>query len=423
MKTILAMLFSTATFCVVAQDTSINRLEYFIDTDPGVGNATSINIPSSADVSFPFTVDLTSYSIGYHKLYIRTRDNLGRWSLTARRNIEVLPASAQNNIVSGEYFIDDDPGFGAGKAITVTTAGVDVLQNFSTALTGLAEGYHKLYGRFKDTYGNWSLTFRRNIEVVNDENNKVINGEYFFKTDNGFGECTPVVFATPLADGTFTFNIPTAQIPTDADTLFVRVRDDVQNRWSLTRWTQVSTALPLTLLDFTAVKQSDKVQLKWQTTNEVNTAYFNVQRSTDAVHFITVGVVSANNVSGINQYSYTDTIAGLSLQKLYYRLQEVDRDAHQQYSEIVAVKIDPLKPGISMYPNPASNYVTIISNKPEDLKGAVITIVDMTGKTTLKQTLLAIEQQQINISTLAKGTYTVHILKTSGVETRKLLVE
>lgn len=424
MKTILAMLFSTATFYVAAQDTTITRLEYFIDTDPGVGNAVSMNIPSSADVSFPFTVDLTNYSIGYHKLYIRTRDNLGRWSLTARRNIEVLPSSTLNNVVTGEYFIDEDPGFGAGKAITVTTEGEEVLQDFSAALTGLAEGYHKLYGRFKDTHGSWSLTYRRNIEVIKDETDNIINGEYFFKTDNGFGDCTPVVFATPSADGSFTFNIPAVQIPIDADTLFVRVRDDVLNRWSLTRWTQVSTGgLPLTLLNFAAFKQSDRVQLKWQTTNEVNTAYFNVQRSTDAVHFTTVGVVSANNVSGINNYSYSNNIAGLSLGKLYYRLQEVDIDARLQYSEIVALKFDELKTGISLYPNPASHYVTIISNKPEDLKGAVITIIDMTGKTTLKQTLLAMEQQQINIAALAKGTYIVRILKTSGVETRKLLIE
>ncbi len=116
MKTILAMLFSTATLCAAAQDTSVIKMEYFIDTDPGVGKAASMSIPASADVTFPFTVNLTGYAIGFHKLYIRTRDNLGRWSLTARRNIEVLASQTQNNVVSGEYFIDQDPGFGAGSA-------------------------------------------------------------------------------------------------------------------------------------------------------------------------------------------------------------------------------------------------------------------------------------------------------------------
>ena len=47
----------------------------------------------------------------------------------------------------------------------------------------------------------------------------------------------------------------------------------------------ISIALPLTLLNFTAIKQHNTVQLHWQTTNEVNTSYFNIQRSTDAMHF------------------------------------------------------------------------------------------------------------------------------------------
>ncbi len=423
MKKILALLFSTVTLMAAAQDTSVIKMEYFIDTDPGVGHATSMNIPASADVTFPFTVNLTGYAIGFHKLYIRTRDNLGRWSLTARRNIEVVASLTQNNVVSGEYFIDQDPGFGAGSPISVSTPDTIVLQNFNAVLTGLAEGFHKLYGRFKDTYGNWSQTFRRNIEVIKDENNKVINGEYFFKTDNGFGNCSPVVFATPSADGTFTFIIPAAQVPANADTLFVRVRDDIESRWSLTRLANINTALPLTLLNFTGVKQSDIIQLKWQTTNEINTSYFNVQRSSDALHFTTVGVVKANNTSSINNYSYPDNIAGLSAEELYYRLQEVDIDGRLQYSDIVAIKIDNTKTGISIYPNPARSYVNIISDKPEDLNGVLLTIVDMAGKVTLKQTLSANNQQQINISTLAKGMYIVHILKTSGVETQKLLIE
>lgn len=423
MKKILAMLFSTVTLMAAAQDTSVIRMEYFVDTDPGVGHATSMNVPASADVTFPFTVNLTGYSTGYHKLYIRTRDNLGRWSLTAKRNIEVLPAQTQNSVVSGEYFIDQDPGFGAGTPINVSTPDTMVFQSFTSTLSGLAEGFHKLYGRFRDTYGNWSQTFRRNIEVIKDENNEVVNGEYFFKTDNGFGNCSPVVFATPSADGTFTFNIPAAQIPANADTLFVRVRDDMESRWSLTRLTIVNTALPLTLLNFSGVKQSGIVQLKWQTTNEINTSYYNVQRSTDALHFTTVGVVKSNNISSINNYSYSDNVAGLSVETFYYRLQEVDIDARSQYSQIVAIKMNNMKTGISIYPNPARSYINLNSNKPEDLNGAILTIVDMAGQVTLKQTLLPNNQQQINVSALSKGMYIVHILKASGLESQKLVIE
>src|SRR5947208_2000840 len=99
MKTILAWLFTTITLHAVAQDTAIVKLEYFIDNDPGVNNATSVSIPSNVDVTFPFTIDLTGYATGYHNLYIRTKDDLGQWSLTTRRNIEVLPPQAPANVV------------------------------------------------------------------------------------------------------------------------------------------------------------------------------------------------------------------------------------------------------------------------------------------------------------------------------------
>ena len=48
---------------------------------------------------------------------IRTKDNLGRWSLTTRNNVEVFTPDAKVSIVSGEYFIDADPGYGNANAI------------------------------------------------------------------------------------------------------------------------------------------------------------------------------------------------------------------------------------------------------------------------------------------------------------------
>ena len=402
------------------------KLEYFVDSDPGIGNASSINIPSNVDVTFPFTIDLSAYSIGYHNLYIRTKDNLGRWSLTARRNIEVLPAEAKRDVVSGEYFIDEDPGFGAALPINVPSPDTAILQNFTAATTGLSEGYHKLYGRFKDVNGNWSLTFRRNIEVIKGDNNKVVNGEYFFRTDNGFGDCTPVVFPIPAADGTFTFNILSSEIPANADTLFIRVRDDVESRWSITAWNDslFYASLPLTMLSFNATRHMDMAELNWQTTNEINTAYFTVQRSTDALHFTNIGVVSAKNNGGmVNNYSYTDNIAGINSKVIYYRLQQVDIDAKSQYSKIAAILIDGIRGRLKLMPNPASHYINIIPEKAEDLSGAVITIVDMTGHVSLKQPLSASDIQQVDVSRLAKGMYIVNIIKRIGIETQKLLIE
>lgn len=421
MKKILMLLFwAGAGVTTVAQN--VVQGEYFIDTDLGYGNNTLVTFTPSADNTFSFPINLSSYAPGYHKLYVRTKDSNGNWSFTSRRNVEVLVSEAKTTFAKGEYFIDTDPGFGMASPISITTPDSILIQNFSAVAGGLTEGYHKLYARFLDNQGKWSITLRRNMEMYKDENNEVLNGEYFFKTDEGFGNCTPVSFAVPSADGSFVINIPENTIPAGADTLFVRVHDDLEGRWSLTRLFNVSVALPLTLLNFSAVKQLTTAKLHWQTTNEVNTAYFNVQRSKDASHFSNMGVVNAFNQSGVNDYVYEDDIAGIST-RLYYRLQQVDIDGKITYSKIVTIDPDNTTSGVAIYPNPARNYFNLISPAPEDLNGAEMSIVDLAGHVLLKQSLSATGNQKIAISSLAKGIYFIKIVKATGSTIQKLVKE
>lgn len=426
MKTMFSMLLATISFWAAAQDTAVVQLEYFIDTDPGAGNATRVNIPPGEDVNFPFTINLSGYAPGYHRLYIRSRDSVGNWSLTARRNVEVVPLSLKTNVVGGEYFIDEDPGFGAATPINIASPDTAMLQDFLAATNGLAPGYHKLYGRLKDVLGNWSLVFRRNIQVVQAGNNQLVHGEYFFRTDNGFNNATPVEFTTPSADGSFTFTIPNNQIPVNADTLFLRVTDDIERNWSLTTWSDslFNGALPLTLLGFDGSRHGELVELTWQTTNEINTNYFDIQRSRDGINFSDVGRVKATNRAGmVNHYSYEDNIAGILYNPVYYRLRQVDLDATARLSKVVSIAIGGSIKGLKIAPNPARGHLNISSEKPEDLKGAVVTIVDMSGRTCLTRQLSAVATQQINISNLVRGVYMIGLVSSTGIQSEKLLVE
>ena len=62
---------------------NINYAEYFIDSDPGFGNATSIPLTSSTDFSVNnYSLNISSIASGVHRLYFRTRDNNGVWSLS-----------------------------------------------------------------------------------------------------------------------------------------------------------------------------------------------------------------------------------------------------------------------------------------------------------------------------------------------------
>ena len=51
--------------------------------------------------------------------------------------------------------------------------------------------------------------------------------------------------------------------------------------------------LPLTLLSFTLEKNNGSALLKWTVTDEINTSFFEVQRSINGLNFLPVGTVAA----------------------------------------------------------------------------------------------------------------------------------
>src|SRR6185437_7621878 len=78
---------------------NVVQAEYFIDTDLGYGNNTLLSLTPAADGTFQLSIPVSSYQPGYHKLYIRTKDSDGKWSLTSKRNIEV-PASDAKTVIA-----------------------------------------------------------------------------------------------------------------------------------------------------------------------------------------------------------------------------------------------------------------------------------------------------------------------------------
>ena len=427
MKTILMLLFVAVSITALAQDTNVVQLEYFFDADQGVGKNTLLNVTLAADGTFPFTPSISGLAVGYHKLYIRTKDSNGKWSFTTKNNVEVFTPNAKVSILSGEYFIDVDPGFGLGMPVTVAAPDSMVLQNFPAVTAALAVGYHKLYGRFLDNFGRWSQTFRRNIEVYKNDTNYVYKAEYFFKTDSGYGNCTDVTLTKPSVDGTFSFNIPLTQIPAGSDTLFIRVQDSTEGKWSVTvakdTSKDTSAILPLTILNFNVVKQNNTAQLSWQTANEINTSYFNIQRSTDGRSFCNIGKVTAKGSSKVqNDYAYVDNnISQSNTGRLYYRLQEADNDGKLNYSDVKVIDINVNSVLFTIAPNPAKDFINISSSG--NVANAQVSVTDINGRTlyAAKQNFTIGAQIKIPASQFAKQVLIVTINTANGKQEFKVV--
>lgn len=233
------ILVFSMSFCSYAQSTNITQIEYFLDSDNGFGQNTVLDVVApDIDVTETILANILNTSLlGYHKLFFRTKDANGNWSHTVKKHIEVVAPNSHNNVVMGEYFIDEDFQFGTGTSFAINPEEEDIEQAFSAQiLASTPLGFHKLYGRVKDSKGNWSHTFRKNIQVYMDPITNVIEIEYFFIDDHdlGFGSNYFVAVDGPEVDGTWNFNVP---YPSGSynfdDVLFIRVKDS-DNRWSIT---------------------------------------------------------------------------------------------------------------------------------------------------------------------------------------------
>ncbi len=216
----------------------ITNAEYFVDTDPGVGNGTTIATGAPAD-----SIDISaSFSVnglpgGFHNLFVRVKDVNGIWSLYEGRNFYIIPAAtvSQLQIASAEYFIDTDPGVGNGTSISTgaTADSVDILSNINT--TGLSKGFHDLFVRVKNVSGVWSLYEGRNFfidTVITSTTVLITDAEYFFDIDPGQGNGLSVSPSFTAADSIdITSSASAAGLPLGSHSLFVRVRDQL-GRWS-----------------------------------------------------------------------------------------------------------------------------------------------------------------------------------------------
>lgn len=223
----------------VHSQSNVIEVEYFLDTDSGFGMNTVLNVTTpEVDITEAVLADIpVTTSEGYHKLYIRTKDADGHWSHTTRKHIQIFAPVIENNVIIGEYYIDEDPSFGLANSFEINPQEADVEQAFEAQiLSTVPLGYHKLYGRVKGSDGRWSHTFRKNIQVYQNPDTNVVEIEYFTVDDSdlGFGNNTLVTIETPEVDGVWEFNVPYPAGPYNFDDkIFVRVKGS-DERWSIT---------------------------------------------------------------------------------------------------------------------------------------------------------------------------------------------
>ena len=208
---------------LMVQAQELVRTEYFIDTDPGYGNAASVSTPLLGLNSIE--LDLDGVQPGAHLLCLRTVDSNGRWSATTMHPILVKGPDNDGTVARIEYFFDSDPGYGQGRSAENPTTGES---QYALSVDGLTQGAHMLFIRATDNQGRWSEVTSKSIFVINNGRGEVSRIEYFFDTDPGFGQATAI--ENPQ-NGEANYALSIDGLSQGAHTLYLRAADD-RGIWS-----------------------------------------------------------------------------------------------------------------------------------------------------------------------------------------------
>lgn len=149
-------------------------------------------------------------------------------------------------------------------------------------------------------------------------------------------------------------------------------------------------ALPIELSEFFAINDNNNILLKWKTITEINSNYFDVERSDDGQFFFSIGKVNATgNSSNPLSYSFLDTkLSYNNGSQIFYRLKLVDKDGSIKYSSHISIK--PVFNGITI----KNIYPTIIR------KGDVVAVEVASDKS-----------RTINVVVMDETGRSLHILK------------
>jgi uncharacterized repeat protein (TIGR01451 family) len=169
--------------------------------------------------------------------------------------------------------------------------------------------------------------------------------------------------------------------------------------------------LPVVLTAFTASSVANRdAQLTWSTASEVNSAYFEVERSLDGTTFDKLDQVAAKGTTlSPSTYALTDKgVASLATGNVYYRLKQVDLDAKFSYSPVRTVAFTKAAvASLSLYPNPAQTATKLDLSALPAANSYQVTLLDVTGRAVRTLTSAGGVAQPLELTTLATGTYYV----------------
>jgi hypothetical protein len=169
-------------------------------------------------------------------------------------------------------------------------------------------------------------------------------------------------------------------------------------------------AVPVTFSKFNAQCTGSGALITWSTENEINSSYYEIEKSINGTDWNAVAKVNAAGQSStVRNYQQIDLAsAGNS----FYRIKQVDLDGKVSYTDVARTNCDTKLITSLIYPVPANDRLNVVIKSDRLLKTQLI-IIDGIGQIVRKQdaTILSGNNNfSFNLSNLAAGHYTIRSL-------------
>lgn len=178
-----------------------------------------------------------------------------------------------------------------------------------------------------------------------------------------------------------------------------------------------STTLPVSIVNFSGLRQGAASVLKWTVAQEQNVDRYEIERSADGTAWTKAGeVASLGNAAAQRSYTFTDNgAAGL---KQLYRLLAVDKNGTAKFSNVVIINgTKSAQLSLSdLFPNPAVSKLNLVVNAPAK-ETLTVELADALGRTVQAQKA-AVEAGtntvDVNTTAIKAGVYFVRLISQNG---------
>ena len=170
-----------------------------------------------------------------------------------------------------------------------------------------------------------------------------------------------------------------------------------------------TTILPV---EYTEVKTNcitDGVEINWTTASELNNERFRILKTTDGIHYETIGEVEgAGNSNSLKNYSFKYRTDNNS-KKTYYRIAQIDFDGKKNYSHLIDSNCE----NDEVWYRLIKDQKLRLSNS-NTLKGGRLKIIGIDGKKIIEFTIQQNEDNSFDLSNYNSGIYIIYLIKNNG---------